>query len=163
MTLLVLVVLLLAMPLGAQEDCASPEVTAQLSQGSFVGTAGATRADGTDVVVSFAVEEVFSGPLTSGVLVNVRLPAGDWRDRTGRIGVLVNRRDGEWVSGACRLLEPDVLAEVAPTSISPESLGENERETLTEPPLWIFFGIFGGGIGVALLLQHRRDRSRTGG
>ncbi len=159
MTFLVLLVLLLPMPVGAQEDCTSPEVLAQLSQGSFVGSAGSTRADGIDVVVSFAVEEVFSGPLPGDGVVDVRFRAGDWRDRTGPIGVLVSRQDGEWVSDVCRLLAPDALAEVAPTSVSPESLGENERETLTEPPLWIFFGIFGGGIGVALLLQRRRDRA----
>ena len=54
--------------------------------------------------------------------------------------------------------DPEVLREVAPTSISPTSLGENERETLKEPPLWLFFGIFGGGIGTALFLQRRKER-----
>ena len=158
--LLIVVLLLLdvGLPAAAQEPCSTPEALAQRSQGTFLGSAvGSEERDGT-VTVTFAVEEVFSGPIPSAAAVDVQMPAGDWDRRAGTVGVIVNRQDGRWVSERCRLLDPEVLRGVAPRSISPTSLGENERETLKEPPLWLFFGIFGGGIGTALFLQRRKER-----
>jgi hypothetical protein len=159
-----LVVLLLAMglPADAQESCSSPEELVQLSQGTFLGAAVGEEGDGDQVTVTFEVEVVFSGPIPSDGTVDVRVPAGEWDGRAGTVGIIVNREDASWVSDACRLLDPVLLSEIAPTSISPASLGENERETLEEPPLWIFFAIFGGGIGAALLVQRRRERRPTG-
>ena len=42
------------------------------------------------------------------------------------------------------LIDAETMRAVAPERVSPDSLGTNETETLKEPPLWIFFGIFGG-------------------
>ena len=161
-----LVVLLVFMVLGpvaaAQQECSSPEALAQLSQGTFVGTPGAVATAGAEVTVTFAVDTVFSGPIPSGGSVDVRIPVAEWDGRTGLVGVIVTRADAGWVSDGCRLLDPDVLREVAPTSVSPVSLGDNERETLKEPPLAIALIIFGGGIGGALLHQRLKERRSAG-
>lgn len=163
--LLVLIIALMALApmVGAQEGCSGPEALAQLAQGTFLGTPTDVAVDGAAVLVTFTVDTVFSGPIPSDGAVEVRIPAADWDGHTGLVGVIVTRENAGWVSDRCRLVDPEVLAEVAPTSVSPVSLGENERETLKEPPLAIAFIIFGGGIGGALLFQRIKERRATDG
>lgn len=153
---LVLAVVLFAPVAAAGEPCEPPGELARLAQGTFVGTPTRVVPGPDSSLVSFAVDEVFTGPIPQGGTVEVRVHAPDW-DGASPVGVLVTRVDAGWVADGCGLMPPDLLRSVAPTRVSPESLGGNERETLKEPPLWIFFSIFGGGIAAALLVQRLRN------
>lgn len=158
----ILLALVVALPAGAQtgEGCTDLAVAAQVAQGAFNGTVADVRpeAGNTQTVVTFDVTKVFTGPIPSEGTVEVWFENGrhGWPEPEGEIGVLVRRDDARWISDSCLVTDAATLTEIGPVKVSPQSLGDNERETLKEPPLWIFFGIFGGGISIALWWERRR-------